>query len=159
MITSGPEIIQMTTGLCIDFVQHVYQSSPSLQLNFSPEEELAADAEIRKLLEKKAIVVSEHEEGEFISNVFLHPKKTGGSRLILNLKKLNKFVKYNKFKMETLLNILEMIEEGCYQTSVNFESTYLVVLIHSDYQKFLKFYWERCFVQICDHTFWSFNSP
>ena len=141
-ITSDRFVLQTVAGLHLDFFEEVYQNSPALQLKFSLEEEKAADEEIRSLLLCGAIIESVHEEGEFISNVFLRPKKTGGFRMILNLKKLNKFIRYNKFKMETSMNILNLIEEGCFQTSVDFESAYLMVAIHPKYQKYLKFYWK-----------------
>ena len=91
-LTSDREILQTVSGLKIDFIEHVYQTNPAPPLVFTPEEELATDKEIKSLLERGAIVQSVHEEGEFISNVFLHQKKTGGYRMILNLKKLNKYV-------------------------------------------------------------------
>ena len=61
--------------------------------------------------------------------------------MILNLKNLNKYVRYNKFKMETLNNILQMVQQGCYQTSIDFDSAYFTVPIHPDFQKYLKFKW------------------
>ena len=48
---------------------------------------------------KRIIVKSSHEEGEFISNIFLRPKKDGSFRMILNLKDLNTFVRFHHFKM------------------------------------------------------------
>ena len=44
--------------------------------------------------------------------------------------------------METLLNNPDMMEEGCFQTSIDFDSAYLTVRIHPKYQKYLKFYWK-----------------
>ena len=44
------------------------------------------------------------EPGKFISNAFLCPKKDGGFRMILNLKKFNEYVQYQHFKMEALFD-------------------------------------------------------
>ena len=45
-----------------------------------------------------------HENDEIISNIFFAGKKTDGlHRLILNLEDFNSFVKYQKFKMDTLI--------------------------------------------------------
>jgi hypothetical protein len=56
-------------------------------------------AEIGKLLNKRVIHKVMHTEGEFLSNIFLRPKKDGSYRLILNLKHLNQFITYKHFKM------------------------------------------------------------
>ena len=70
-LTSDPEIIQTVTGLQLDFVDTVTQIAPLPELKFSLEEQRATDEEIETLLKKGAIVRSEHEHGEFVSNVFL----------------------------------------------------------------------------------------
>ena len=41
-------------------------------------------------------------EGQFISPIFVRPKKNGEYRMILNFKKLNESVEYHHFKMDTL---------------------------------------------------------
>ena len=45
---------------------------------------------------------SSHTEGEFISRIFIRPKKDNRVRVILNLKKFNVSVENFHFKMETL---------------------------------------------------------
>ena len=45
---------------------------------------------------------SYHSQGEFLSHVFLRPKKDGSFKMILNLKNLKSHVEYNKLKMDTL---------------------------------------------------------
>ena len=52
----------------------------------------AIDLETDKLFEKGVIKECEHENGEFISPIFVTPKKDGGYRLILDLKDLNEDV-------------------------------------------------------------------
>ena len=59
------------------------------QANFSKVQRQDIDKEVLKLLEKGAIVKAQHCQGEFISNLFLVPKKTGDLRLVINLKPLN----------------------------------------------------------------------
>ena len=49
-------------------------------------------AEINKLLTKGVIIPAAQETGEFISTIFLRPKKDGTHRNILNLKEFDEFV-------------------------------------------------------------------
>ena len=55
------------------------------------------DLEITSLLNKKVIVASSTEPGEYISPIFSVPKKDNKARLILNLKRLNEHVKILKW--------------------------------------------------------------
>ena len=66
------------------------------------DDDLIIAGEINKLLEKGVINKTTHCDTEFISTVFTRPKKVGSHRLILKLKKLNEYVTYHHFKMESL---------------------------------------------------------
>ena len=57
------------------------------------------DQEVNNLLNKGVIVKAEQCPGELISNIFTRDKKNGHIRIILNLNKLNKRIKYMHFKM------------------------------------------------------------
>ena len=70
--------------------------------HFNVTEQAIVESEIQKLIQKGVIIPSVHEEGEFISTIFLHSKKDGSYRTILNLKQFNEFVQYRHFKMDTL---------------------------------------------------------
>lgn len=71
------------------------------------------DDEVEKMLSMGAIEKSQHEDNEFISNIFLIKKKNGKFRPVINLKKLNKFVEYHHFKMETLQHVAELLQRYC----------------------------------------------
>ena len=57
--------------------------------------------EISKLVDKGVIEYTEHEKGEFISQIFFRCKSHGTRRLTLNSKIFNEFFEYNHFKIET----------------------------------------------------------
>ena len=82
-----------------------------------------------------------HERDEFISAIFLRPKKDGTHRMILNLKSLNQYVTYHHFKMDTIHTAVEMMTPGCYMSSVDLKSAYYSVAIAPSDQKYLKFSW------------------
>ena len=85
-------------GLKIGLINHVHQNKTPFPIPLSPAENQAAPEQINTLLSKEAIqLCSGDEDDQFISTVFLRPKKDGGFRVILNLKQFNKHVDYKHF--------------------------------------------------------------
>ena len=95
--------------------------------------------EIEKLLQKGVIVAIRHEKGEFISPIFITPKKDSFFRLILNLKRLNAHVEYQHFKMDTLRSAINMMRPNCFMASVDLKDAYYSVPVACCDQKYLKF--------------------
>ena len=62
--------------------------------------------------------------------------------MILNLKKLHKYIDSKHFKMKSLQNILHMIKSGFWMCSVDLKDKYYFVPFHEEYQKYLKVLWE-----------------
>ena len=61
--------------------------------------------------------------------------------MILNLKKLNKFVACHHFKMESFKHVISMMKPNCFMASVDLKDAYYMRMhgaIHQDYQKYLK---------------------
>jgi hypothetical protein len=56
---------------------------------FSAKEEEIIDKEIEKLLKMKVIIEVKHHTNEYISPIFVIPKRNGEFRMILHLKELN----------------------------------------------------------------------
>jgi len=97
--------------------------------------------EIEKRLHKGVIVATGHEKGDFISPIFIRPKKDGSFRLILNLKRLNIHVEYQRYKMDTLRSAINIMRPNCYMASVDLKDAYYSVPIAYCDQKYLKFEW------------------
>lgn len=68
------------------------QGKPLNQTSMSRVQKLLVDQEIAEMLKKGAILNVNHVNGEFLSNLFLVPKKDEGNRPVINLKKINKFM-------------------------------------------------------------------
>jgi hypothetical protein len=101
------------------------------------------NTEIQKCVDKGILEPTEHEQGEFISNVFLRPKKTQGEfRMIFNLTQLNEFVEYHHFKMKTLETALKLVTPGALMASLDFKDAYYTLPVQDTHQKFLKFTFE-----------------
>ncbi|XP_065056974.1 uncharacterized protein LOC135685096 [Rhopilema esculentum] len=135
----NPYILNIVSGDMIEFenpppTQHNYPAN-TISRDLLP----AVHKEIQDLLSKKVLSNVTHENSEFISPIFCVPKQDNKVRLILNLKKLNSFVSYKHFKMETIQHVLTMITPSCWMASIDLKDAYYSVKIHPGYQKFLKF--------------------
>ena len=63
---------------------------------------------------KGAIEMAKHCHGQFISNMFLVPKKTGDLRPVINLKPLNEFTAKIPFKMESIHLVKDLVQAGVF---------------------------------------------
>ena len=81
------------------------------------------------MLHKRIIRETSHESTEFVSPIFIVTKPDGGSRLILNLKVLNEFVKYEHFKMDGINTIINMITRNCFMATIDLKDAYCSVAI------------------------------
>ena len=107
-------------------------------------EKCIINAEIEKLLQKRVIIKCEKEDNDFVSTVLTREKKDDSFRTILNLKCLNKFVKYNQFKMESLKGVFKIIK-GVWMASVDLKDAFFTVPVHKSHQKYFKFEWFQGF--------------
>ena len=82
------------------------------------------------------------ESGSFISPIFTTKKSDGSPRLILNLRKLNCYIRYVHFKMESLGDVLN-IKPGVWMASVDLQDAYYTIPVYPDHQKYLIFSWQH----------------
>lgn len=94
--------------------------------------------EIQTILKKKVLIECRHEKREFVSPIFTVTKSNGDIRLILNLKKLNKSIKFKHFKMDSIQSVLTL-RKNCFMASVDLKVGYFSVNVDESYQSFLKF--------------------
>ena len=79
--------------------------------------------------------------GGFYSPLFVVPKKDGGWRPIINLKRLNQFLCTTHFKMESILSLRDVLKKDDYMIKVDLKDAYLTVPIHAPHRKYLRFLW------------------
>ena len=123
-----------------------------IQLNYretklNHSEGLILDNEISKLMLKGVVEYASHSDGEFISTVFLRPKKDGGHRMILNLSELNLSVEYNHFKMERLESAMRLMTKNCFMGSIDLRDAYYSIKICPQDRKYLRFIWRNTLYQ------------
>ncbi len=139
-LTSDRIILKHVKGLVIDFVNVPQQTKPPRPIHLSHKERQYLQKELKTLLDMNIIEKTQHSEGEFISNIFLRPKKQPGKyRLILNLKDLNYEVEYHHFKMDTLETALKLVSPGCFMISIDIKDAYYTLRIHEAFRKYLRF--------------------
>lgn len=97
--------------------------------------------EIREMLSKGAIQAVERGteiEGVY-SQYFVVPKKTGGLRPILNLKRFNRWVRKETFHMLSVRQLLSMVTKGAWFTSIDLKDAYFHVPVARRHWKYLRF--------------------
>lgn len=113
-------------------------------LRFNKFEQEKIDIEIEKFLLKGIVELVKHaddSDDEFISNIFIRPKKDGRVRVILNLKHFNEdFMDKQHFKMETLRTAIESMRPNCYFASVDLADAYYSIPIYKGDRKFFRFF-------------------
>ena len=87
------ELLKSIHGYKLEFIYKPAQKYTCKEIQVNATENKFLEKEIATLLEKKVIQQVGHEEGEFVSNIFLREKKQPGKyRMILNLSDLNEFI-------------------------------------------------------------------
>ena len=141
-LTSDRFILQAVTGVCLDFDNLPSQTCRPSPLKFSESEFAIIDTQIKDFLQLGIIEKAVPSAQEFVSNVFSRHKKNGSSRLILNLVKLNPFIQYHHFKMDTIDTVINLMRRGCFMASIDLSNAYYSVPIAEEYIHFLRFVWQ-----------------
>ena len=81
--------------------------------------------------------------------MFLREKKDGSQRPIINLKKLNYFVEYQKFKMESLKDVKNILNKGDYMIKIDLKDAYYSIPLHESSRKYVRFQWEGNLYECC----------
>lgn len=147
-------MLKTIQGYEISFDEQPYQNKKPCEIDFDEHEIFLVDEEVHELLNKGAIKEVEFSDDLYISNIFVVPKKSGKLRPIINLRSLNEFVTYEKFKQENLSHILNLIQKGDYFCSVDLKDAYLSVPIAEEFQNYLCFQWKGklyCFIVLPEY--------
>lgn len=140
-LSQDPWIVEATTGYRLELPQIPQQQWTTQQRNLTlPEEDLISE-EIQKLLTKQVIKQVKRTPGQFLSQLFLVPKKDGTHRPVINLKPLNQFIQRQKFKMEGARTIRDIIQRNDWMISIDLKDAYLSVPIWEEDRRFLRFSW------------------
>ena len=146
-LTEDRQILQNIKGVKIKFTDKPKQYKVPKPYKFSSEIEEKIDKKIEKYLKQNIMEIAEHDENEFISNIFIKEKPDGDIRILINLDKLNDFIEDEHFKMEDVQAVMRLIKQNCYMASVDFKDAYYCVKVDTKYRKFLRFIWKGKLIQ------------
>lgn len=145
-ITSDNVILNNIQGTKLEFINNKIPIQNVLplpcHLKMSVKEQALIDTEIQKLLSKGVVEHSFYEKDQYLSTIFLTPKRDGSHRMIFNMKELNKFIVYKHFKMDNLESALKLVTPNSYLASIDLRDAYYSVPIFKGHRKFLKFQWK-----------------
>lgn len=142
-ITKDCSILTELRGYKIDFLKTPRQISVT-EIHYSEKEYQILNKEIGEMLEKRAVEIVDPKnsvQDQFISTLFVRPKKDGGSRPIFNLKKLNEYVVYEHFKMEGFQVVKNIMIKRDFMCKIDLKDAYFCIPIHQTHRKYLRFTW------------------
>ena len=148
-ITSDQCILNAVVGYELEFSELPKFDGRVPSITFSPDERRAIDCEIQDLLSKGAISCCQRSPGDFVSHIFARTKSSNPQkiRVIINLKKLNRFIKYEHFKMEHLDSVTDLVMKNDWFISIDLADAYFSVPIAQECRKYLKFKWSGILYQ------------
>lgn len=150
-ITRNRMVLKSIEGYSISFesqpVQGVVPTTPLLQDSQSIYD---VKKEIDNLRGLGAIRPCRVEDSRFISSYFLHPKSDGTYRFILNLKKLNTFIRTEHFKLEDGRTAAKLLSKGDFLAKLDLENAYFLIPVDETSSKYLRFIFQnQCFEFLC----------
>ena len=137
-------VLKHVGGITIPFTEDVMcQTFRPPELRFSAKERRFVRQTLQDLVQTGCIVpLKQPKKDGWHSNIFLRPKCNGSYRMILNLKPLNKFIQYKKFKMPNIYTVMSMVKPNDQLMSIDLSNAYSSLKIRESHQKFLQFSFE-----------------
>ena len=141
---AGPKIVQtLKEGYTLPFrIRPNLTRSPTvISCYVNPHRNSYLLEALHQLMDKNAIeLVHNPTSLGFFNRLFLVPKPNNKWLPILDLSKLNLFLKVEKFKMETPETIRTSLQQGEWVTSVDFKDAYFHIPIQEQSRKYLRFH-------------------
>ena len=141
---AGPKIVQiLREGYTLPFrIRPNLTRSPTVISRYViPHRNSYLLEALHQLMDKNAIELAHNQTSlGFFNRLFLVPKPNNKWRPILDLSKLNLFLKVEKFQMETPETIRTSLQQGEWVTSVDFKDAYFHIPIQEQSRKYLRFH-------------------
>ena len=111
-ITTDGRILNTIQGVSVNFTGALHGSTYRQTLLTSDEGKVV-EADLARLEQKNVICQADHVVDEYVSTIFLRPKKDGSHKIILNLKHLNKSIEKVHFKLDSHEAEISLRKKDC----------------------------------------------
>ena len=143
LLTTDKNILNIVKGWEVPLMSLPIQTRLPQAIKMNSLEETVMDREVESMLAKGAIREAIPKPDQFLSNVFVTPKKEEGEyRPIINLKGLNRFVPYHHFKMEGLKDVKNLLRKGDWMCKMDLKDAYFSVPLNPRSRKLVRFQWK-----------------
>lgn len=142
-LTSDPWILETVQGYRLELTGTPQQAHEPLPRGVTAEQKELLRNECQVMQEKGAIQPVHEREDQFVSSVFVIPKKDGRQRPVIDLRQLNDYLTYRHFKMEGLHSVCDLLRPGDFLTKVDLKDAYYAVPIAQDQLHLLRFRMDR----------------
>ena len=139
--TADPWILECVRGYHLELVCPPLQKF--LPTAWGTKDQLAIREEVKNLMVKQAIREVEPQKGQFVSQLFAVPKKDGSRRPMVSLRPLNNFIVKKRFKMEGVVLLKSLVQQGDWMVSIDLKDAYLSVVVAEEHRRYLRFQWEH----------------
>ena len=153
-LTDNPWVIWTVRGYELELVDSPQDAPPT---TFQEEQPDLWD-QVLELLHKGAEELAPVKSG-FFSPMFVIPKKDGGARPIINLKRLNSHLRIQHFKMENILCLRDLLKRGDFMVKLDLKDAYLTIPIHANHRRLLRFICRGKAYQFCSLPFGLATAP
>ena len=109
--------------------------------HIKPGEHEFLKTEVSRLLDKEYIVQCDSKPA-FISPIGCVKKKSGGYRMIHDLRHINEYMCKTTFKQEDIRTIEQLVKQDDFLTSVDLSDAFYHIKVHKDYYRYLSFKFE-----------------
>lgn len=159
-LTKDPWVLDTVKyGLSLDFKEEPRAPGIPFSPLMDPGQLEVCRKELLEMLGKGAIVKVDKANRGFVSGFFVISKSSGGLRPIANLKHLNQFLVYRKFRMEGISNLKELIFGGEWFTKIDLKDAYFSIPVNAHHQPFLQILFEGQIFQFTCLPFGLASAP
>ena len=156
---AGPKVVQiLREGNTLPFpIQPKLTRSPTvINCYVNPNKNLVLLEVLHQLMNKNAVELVQNKKSlGFFNQLFLVPKPNNKWRPILDLSKLNLFLKAENFKMETPEMIRTSLQQGEWVTSLDFKDAYFHIPIQEQSMYRVRHTSSRHCHSVCPQHPWS----